>query len=160
MILLQLVTDDDAPHVDESHVDAPQVEHFEMTSPYVPPQVQKFYDPPYRDTDTVGQTPTVVENKVQRPAEFYDTHYSEPAMSSVDAYASPTEAYSAKQFCDTIQSTNCGENESKEIASSESLEISEENEDTNVDDIGGQSEVNSTKISNESNDDEQKQVLA
>jgi hypothetical protein len=75
-----------------------------MTSPFIPPVIETFYEPSapaiaYHHSTPVDGGSTVVENKRETPYEFFECFYVEPPMASRDLYDTPlAEAYEAKEF--------------------------------------------------------------
>ena len=79
----------------------PQVPVYEMTSPFIPPIIQTFYEPLLLHSVHVAPVleETIIENKREKPYEFFECFYCEPPMASRDQYHTPLqEAYEAKDF--------------------------------------------------------------
>ncbi len=83
--------DDATHHPSDTDLDD-HTNTYRMTSPYIPPQIQIFYQQPPQAEN--GEQ-TFIENK-ERPYSFFEAFYSEPPMTHEETYPSPTKVYEAK----------------------------------------------------------------
>ena len=67
-----------------------------MSTPYLPPEMTVFYEPP--PPPNVPAELVFVKAERHEPFGFFENFYSEPPMANKDHYPSPVEMYTAKEF--------------------------------------------------------------
>ena len=101
---------------------------FVMTSPYIPPNVPKFYD----YTEKTEESENVpIDNESKRPLVHYDTFYEEPPMACYDTYVTPNEAYNAKEFCESLKPSDDEKDDERDDTAADETNVISESHETN-----------------------------
>jgi len=85
--------------VEEAPPPPPEVVHYETKYPFVPPDVQVYYEPPRPVQPPV--LPALMPSEARQYVHM-ETFYSEPPMARTEVYPQPGVAYEARETVKTI----------------------------------------------------------